>query len=64
MENTDNFIVTSIVGLECNNLCQQVQNLVNKYVERGGLVDNSFLRINIVNPSCTIDPELPKIEKQ
>lgn len=64
MENTNNFIATSIVGLECNSLCQKVQDLVNKYVENGGIVDHSFLRINIVNPSCTIDPELPKIEKQ
>lgn len=62
MEDWNNFISLKIVGLDCNALCQKVQALVDKYVKSGKIVDDSFLIIKVSNVSCTIDPELKKIE--
>ena len=57
------FISLSIAGLDCNQICEKIQKLVNDYVESGRVIDNSLLDIRISNVSCTIEPELPKIEK-
>lgn len=57
----DTIIFSFSNGLDCNKICNGIQNLVNKYVGAGKVVDNSFLIINIANVSCTIDPELPKL---
>ena len=58
----ENSIVLSFNnGLDCNKICHEIQNLINRYTGSGKVVDNSFLIINIANVSCTIEPELPKI---
>lgn len=56
------FLALKIVGLDCERICSQVQELVNEYTNSGKVMDDSFLVIRICNPSCTIDPELPKLE--
>lgn len=58
----DSIYIKISQGLDCNSICKQVQDLVNKYVQSGKIIDNSFLCINISNVSCDIEPELPKIK--
>ena len=48
-------------GLDCNNICKQVQELVNKYAQAGKIIDNSFLDIRISNTSCTIESDKLKL---
>ena len=57
------FISLRISSLDCEQICQNVQKLVNDYVRSGKIIDNSFLDIRISNVTCTIEPELQKIGK-
>ena len=55
------FISLSLVGLDCEKVCNHVQKLVDEYMKSGKVPDNGFLDIRISNVSSTIDPERPKI---
>tara|TARA_E500000178_G_C16859407_1_gene678982 strand:- start:570 stop:815 length:246 start_codon:yes stop_codon:yes gene_type:complete len=55
------FISLSLVGLDCQKICDRVQKLVDEYMKSGKVPDNSFLDIRISNVSSTIDPDRPKI---
>ena len=56
------FLSLKIQELDCQQICQKIQNLIDQYVRSGKVIDNSFLDVRISNVSCTIDPELQKLE--
>ena len=58
------FISLKIQELDCQQICQKIQNLLDQYVRSGKIIDNSFLDIRISNVSCTLEPELQKIENR
>lgn len=55
MEN--DFISLGLNDLSCDKICHKVQELINKYIQSGKVVDNSILHIQIKNISHTIDKE-------
>lgn len=55
------FLSFKISGLDCNQVCNGIQRMINKYVESGKVIDNSLIDIRIVNISHDIEIELPKI---
>lgn len=58
----NNIALLKIESLDCNNVCKEVQKLINRYIQSGSLVDNAYLSIKISNVSSTIEPYRPKLE--
>ena len=56
------FLSLKIQELDCQQICQKIQNLIDQYTRSGKVIDNSFLDIRISNVACTIEPELQKLE--
>jgi len=48
--------------IECEKICNQIQNLLNKYQQNGSDISKSVLIINIVQTTDGGDNHIPKLE--